>query len=158
MAPSGDSRQSETLSDSSGPKRAHSLPSWDQHRVLPHLRGLLLWLRARGGRCDDTWELCSRAQLPATTPKSCRGALHLHQRLEGAPSHLAEGERDDTGAEGGQEEEAAGVVFQLSSADEGKVHRGHRRDLLQKRLTVVLLNINGVVKTDFIYFMVCGEM
>lgn len=122
VAPSGDSRQSETLSDSSGPKRAHSLPGRDQHRVLPHLRGLLLWLGARGGRRDDTRELCSGPKLPATPPKSCRGTLHLHQRLEGAAGNLGQGEKDESGAEGGQEEEAAGVVLQLPSADERKVH------------------------------------
>lgn len=93
--------------------------------MLPHLRGLLLWLGARGGRCPDTRDLRGRAQLPAASAESRRSTLHLHPRLERAPSHLGEGERVEPGAEGGQKEEALGVVCQLPSADEGAVHRSH---------------------------------
>lgn len=137
VASSGNIRQSEALSDSSGSERAHSLSSGDQHRVLPYLWSVLLWLCTRGWRCTDSWELCNRAQLSAASPKGCWGTLHLHQWLEGAAGHPGEGERNEPGAEGGQEEEAAGVVLQLPSADEGEVHGGHRGELLQKCLTSV---------------------
>lgn len=162
VAPSGDSRQSETLSDSFGPEWAHSLPSRDQHRVLPHLWGLLLWLRACGGRCTDTWDLCSRAQLPPSSPQSRRSTLHLHQWLERTAGHLGEGEGHEPGAEGGQEEEAVGVVCQLPSADEGEVHWGHRGNFLQKRLTMVLneQTFKRWIGADVPYWfnLFCGEM
>uniref|UniRef100_A0AAZ3R0X9 Ribitol xylosyltransferase 1 n=1 Tax=Oncorhynchus tshawytscha TaxID=74940 RepID=A0AAZ3R0X9_ONCTS len=39
VASSGDSKESETVPDSPGPKRAHPLPGGNLHGVLPHLRG-----------------------------------------------------------------------------------------------------------------------
>ena len=125
VAPSGDRRHFETLSDGFGPERTHALPGWGQHRVLPHLRGLRIWLSARGGGRADTRNLCGWAQLPTASAQSSGSALHLHQRLERPAGHLGEGTRVEPGAAGGQEEEAAGVVRRLSSADEGEVHRGH---------------------------------
>lgn len=106
--------------------------------MLPHLRGLLLWLSARCRRCNDTGDLCDWAQFPTTSAQSRRSALHLHQRLEGAASHLREGEGVKPGAEGGPEEEVVGVVRQLPSADEGAVHRSHRGDGLQPWVIKVL--------------------
>lgn len=138
LAPSGDSGHSEALSDSFGPERAHPLPSWHQHRMLPHLWSLLLWLCACCGRHNDTWELCAWTKFPATSPQSRRRALHFHQWLEGAASHFRKGERVKPGAEGGSEEKAVGVVRQLPSADEGTVHWSHRGDGLQRWMIKVL--------------------
>lgn len=144
VAPSGNGWHSEKLPDSSRPERAHTLPCRRQHGVLPHIRGLLVRLSARGGRCIDPWDLCVRAQLPATFTQSRRSTLHLHLRLEGPAGDPGEGKRFEPGAEGGQEEEAPRVVRQLPSADEREVHRGHRGDSLQKWLTVVLKHKQGI--------------
>lgn len=136
MAPSGNGGQSQALPDGSGPERAHALPGGHQHRVLPHLRGLLARLRPRGGGRPDTREVRRRVQLPAAPPEGGGSALHLHQQLEGASRHPGEGEDDESGAEGGPEEAAAGVVLRVPAADEGKVHRGHRGEFLQKWMTL----------------------
>lgn len=143
MASPGNSWQSETLSDSSGPERAHPKPGGNQHRVLPHLWGMLVRLGARRGRCPHSWELCSRFWLSTTAPESCRGALHLHQRLEGTAGHLGEREGNEPWAKGGPEEEAARLVLWLSSADEGEVHWGHRREFFQNRLTGAFKSQHG---------------
>lgn len=91
--------------------------------MLPRLRGLCLWLCARGGGRPDSGSLCQRPQLPSSAAQRCRGTLHLPQGLEGAASHPGEGEGDDAGQEDGEENEAAGVVHWIPSADEGQVHR-----------------------------------
>lgn len=69
--------------------------------------------------------MCSRVQRPITSPKSCWSSFYIHHRLEGVTVHLGAGEGNESGAEGGQEKEAFGVVCELSSADEREVHRGH---------------------------------
>ncbi|KAK6318037.1 hypothetical protein J4Q44_G00113280, partial [Coregonus suidteri] len=99
VASLGDGRESETVPDSPGPKRVHPLPGGNQHRVLPHLRGLCLRFGARGGgHCDPRWVLCC-TQLPTASPQSCRSPLHLSQGLKGAARPPGEGEGDDPGGE-----------------------------------------------------------
>lgn len=156
VAPPGDGRHTEALSDSFGPERAHTLSSWHQHRMLPHLWGLLLRLCACCGRRNDTWDMCDRAQFSTTSAQSRRSTLHLHQWLERATSHFREGEGVKPGAEGGPKEKAAGVVRQLPSADEGAVHWSHWGDGLQKWLIKVFFSTHKWVNFRYYDHLFCS--
>lgn len=119
VASSGDGRNLQTVPDGSGSERPDPVPGWRKHGVLPHLRGLCLWLCARGGGRSDSGNLRQRPQLSSPPAQRCRGALHLPQGLERAAGHLREGEGDDADGEDRKENEAAGVVHWIPSADEG---------------------------------------
>uniref|UniRef100_A0A3B4T211 RXYLT1 C-terminal domain-containing protein n=1 Tax=Seriola dumerili TaxID=41447 RepID=A0A3B4T211_SERDU len=108
VAPSGDSRQFETLSDSSGQSELTLCP------VGINTECYRIYEACSYGSVPivedtDTWHLCGRPSSPlrllkeqghpsssSVTGKNCR------------PSWKRE--RDEPGAEGGQEEEAVGVV------------------------------------------------
>lgn len=122
VASSGDGRDLQAVPDGSGSERLDPMPSWSKHRVLPPLRSLRLWLCARCGGRPDYGSLCQWPKLSSSAAQRCRGALHLPQGLEGVASHPGEGEGDDAGREDREENEAAGVVHWIPSADEGQIH------------------------------------